>query len=100
MAKHNIAGGWETENAGCDTPQSAPSRRLSQRDLATHWQISERTLERERWMNTGPAYIKVGGRVVYRLEDVVAYEMAQLRQAGARWTTSWLPTRVLVGLVP
>ena len=34
-------------------------------------------------MNTGPAYIKVGGRVVYRLEDVVAYEMAQLRQAGA-----------------
>jgi hypothetical protein len=33
-----------------------------------------RTLERWRWLNQGPRYLKIGGRVVYRLEDVEAFE--------------------------
>lgn len=55
---------------------------LHQLDLARRWRISERTLERWRWLKLGPRYLKIGGRVVYRLEDVEAYEAAQLRQVG------------------
>ncbi|WP_249041968.1 helix-turn-helix transcriptional regulator, partial [Oceanicella actignis] len=47
---------------------------LNQVELAARWKISPRTLERWRWTGEGPAFIKIGGRVVYRLEDVEAYE--------------------------
>ena len=56
-------------------------RHLDQNELSRRWTISPRTLERWRWRNEGPAYLKIGGRVVYRLEDVEAYEQQQLRQA-------------------
>ena len=59
------------------------TQHLDQENLSRRWRVSPRTLERWRWMKSGPAYIKIGGRVVYRMEDVVAYELAQLRQAGA-----------------
>ncbi len=65
---------------GC--PHAEPSQarlRLTQRDLAERWHLSPRTLERWRWLKRGPAYLKVGNRVVYRLEDVEAYEAAHLR---------------------
>jgi predicted site-specific integrase-resolvase len=52
---------------------------LRQKDLAARWHVSPRTLERWRWLGTGPTFLKVGGRVIYRLEDVEAYERAQLR---------------------
>jgi len=38
-------------------------------------------LERWRWAGEGPQFIKLGGRVVYRLEDVEAFEAEQIRQA-------------------
>lgn len=47
---------------------------LNQVHLARRWQISPRTLERWRWRGEGPAYVKIGGRVIYRLDDVEAYE--------------------------
>ncbi len=47
---------------------------LNQSRLANRWQISARTLERWRWKGEGPAFVKIGGRVVYRLEEIVAYE--------------------------
>lgn len=47
---------------------------LNQVHLARRWHISPRTLERWRWTGEGPAYVKIGGRVVYRLDDVKAYE--------------------------
>ena len=55
------------------------TRHLNQIDLSRRWTISPRTLERWRWLNEGPAYLKIGGRVAYRLEDVEAYEAAQTR---------------------
>jgi len=58
-------------------------KHLRQKDLAARWHISPRTLERWRWMGGGPRFLKVGGRVVYRLEDVEAYERAQVRQKAA-----------------
>ena len=57
-------------------------RHLDQNELARRWNISPRTAERWRWLGQGPAYLKVGGRVVYRLEDVEAYETSRLRSPG------------------
>lgn len=48
-------------------------------DLARRWKISHRTLERWRWLGQGPRYLKLGGRVVYRVEDVEAFETEQIR---------------------
>ncbi|MFC7478427.1 helix-turn-helix transcriptional regulator [Dankookia sp. GCM10030260] len=58
-------------------------RHLQQLELALRWNLSPRTLERWRWLGKGPAYLKLGGRVAYRLEDVEAHETAQ-RRGGAR----------------
>ena len=49
-------------------------RHLNQIELAARLNISPRTLERWRWTGEGPRFMKVGGRVVYRLEDVEGYE--------------------------
>ncbi|HWL69429.1 MAG TPA: helix-turn-helix domain-containing protein [Geminicoccus sp.] len=59
-------------------------RHFSQTDLAHRWGISPRTLERWRWLRQGPPYLKIGGRVAYRLQDVETFEGAQRRAPGAR----------------
>lgn len=56
---------------------------LNQTELAARWSISARTLERWRWTGEGPAFLKIGGRVVYRIEDVQAYEQAHQRRSTA-----------------
>jgi hypothetical protein len=60
-----------------------PIRHLNQVELSRRWSLSHRTLERWRWEGRGPRYLKMGGRVVYRLEDVEAYEVAQSRDPAA-----------------
>ena len=47
---------------------------LNQYELSKRWKISPRTLERWRWLSSGPRYHKIGGRVVYKLSDVEAFE--------------------------
>ena len=59
---------------------STQLRHLNQEQLARRWNVSPRTLERWRWLKVGPPYLRIGGRIVYRLEDVEAYEAANLRQ--------------------
>jgi hypothetical protein len=59
-----------------------PVRHLNQVELSRRWSISPRTLERWRWLKEGVPYIKVGGRVLYRLEDVQAFEASQLHMVG------------------
>ncbi len=56
-------------------------RHLTQLDLARRWRLSTRTLERWRWLRYGPAYLRLGRVVVYRLEDVEAFEASQRRVA-------------------
>jgi hypothetical protein len=58
---------------------------LSEKLLARRWGLSHRTLERWRHDAHGPAYLKVGGRIIYRLADIEAYEAARRR------TTAPLP---------
>jgi hypothetical protein len=52
---------------------------LNQTQLARRWCLSPRTLERWRWLKQGPDYVKVGGRVLYRLDDIELFEAANLR---------------------
>ncbi|MGY2811771.1 helix-turn-helix transcriptional regulator [Bradyrhizobium sp. USDA 4506] len=55
-----------------------PMSRLSTRFLRTpeaarYLSLSGRTLEKHRTYGTGPAYRKIGGRVIYALEDLRAW---------------------------
>ena len=59
-------------------------RHLTQIQLADRWRMSERTLERWRWLGQGPRFMKLGGRVAYRVQDVEAFEAEQLRQITPR----------------
>jgi hypothetical protein len=56
-------------------------RHLNQVQLSRRWSLSPRTLERWRWLKEGPRYLKIGGRVVYTLEDIQAYESKQAKSA-------------------
>ena len=58
-------------------------KHLNQIDLARRWNISPRTLERWRWLGQGPRYIKIGGRVVYREEEVESFEAQRTRASTA-----------------
>ena len=59
-------------------------RHLHQIELADRWHVSPRTLERWRCFGGGPPYLKVNGRILYRLEDIEAFEAAQLRMPAGR----------------
>lgn len=49
---------------------------LRERDLARRWRKSPRSLQRWRVDGTGPAFVRIGGSIRYRLDDVLAYEAA------------------------
>jgi hypothetical protein len=55
------------------------TKHLTQSEVARRWCLSPRTLERWRWLRKGPPYLKIGGRVAYRLCDVEAFEAAHIR---------------------
>jgi len=51
---------------------------LNQTQIAERWSISQRTLEHWRWEGTGPQFLKLGRRVVYRLKEIEAYKETNL----------------------
>lgn len=58
-------------------------RYMRQGELADRWRISERTLEKWRHFGRGPSFLKIGGRVMYRLDDIEAFEAKQVRTSTA-----------------
>lgn len=48
--------------------------------LAERWGMAPGTLDHWRRYGKGPLYLKIGGKVLYRLSDVVAFEAANVRQ--------------------
>ena len=56
-------------------------KHLNQRQLADRWDVSEATLERWRTEGIGPVFLKLKGRVLYRVEDVESYEADSLRKS-------------------
>jgi len=75
-AARRSAGQIQLVGAGVST------RHLNQREVAERLNISPRTLERWRWLGEGgPPFLKIGGRVVYRLQDIERYEAERLRDS-------------------
>ena len=66
---------------GDNSPASSAGlpERLTQEELARHWRVTTRTLERWRACNLGPAWMKLEGRILYRAEDILAFETARTR---------------------
>lgn len=62
-----------------DTPQPL----LRTPDAALLLGLSARTLEKHRCFGTGPVYRKLGGRIVYAVEDLLAWA-----EQGARRSTN------------
>jgi hypothetical protein len=59
--------------------QGSNQDHLTQSELAERWRISPRTLEKWRYLGIGVEHLKIGGRVIYRVADVRAYEAAHRR---------------------
>jgi hypothetical protein len=56
-----------------------PSRDLlTEKMLADRWVCSVARLQRWRTVGEGPPYLKIVGKVLYRLKDIEAYEEASL----------------------
>jgi predicted DNA-binding transcriptional regulator AlpA len=66
-----------------DPNTGLPPRLLPTRDAARFLGVSMRTLEKHRGYGTGPRYIKLGGRIVYAVEDLQTWA-----QAGRRTSTT------------
>jgi hypothetical protein len=63
-----------------DRPPDLRPPHFSQRELAERWRITTRTLDRWRVAGTGPIWLRINDRVLYRAEDVFAFEAMRLRR--------------------
>lgn len=66
-----------------DPRTGLPPRYLPAPEAARFLGLSMRTLEKHRTYGTGPTYRKIGGRVVYTLDDLQAWA-----ESGARTSTT------------
>jgi hypothetical protein len=66
-----------------DPKAGLPPGYLRTADAARFLSLSGRTLEKHRTYGTGPTYRKLGGRVVYALDDLKAWA-----ERGAKTSTS------------
>ncbi|MES2067541.1 MAG: helix-turn-helix domain-containing protein [Pseudomonadota bacterium] len=56
-------------------------RYLKTPDAATHLGLSPRTLEKHRCYGTGPVYRRLGGRVVYAIDDLESWAALGTRRS-------------------
>ena len=62
-------------------PAPIRPRYLRTPDAAVHLGLSPRTLEKHRCCGTGPVYRKLGGRIVYHLDDLDSWAELGLRRS-------------------
>ncbi|MBF0453891.1 MAG: helix-turn-helix domain-containing protein [Magnetococcales bacterium] len=55
------------------------TRHLNPFQLSRRWGINPKTLQNWRSQGRGPAFLKVGGHVLYRMEDIERYEQERLQ---------------------
>jgi len=65
------------------SPTQGAPRFVRTQQAAAYLGLSHRTLEKHRTYGTGPAYRKLGGRVLYAIDDLAAWA-----DRGARISTS------------
>ena len=59
------------------------TKHLTQNELAARWNLSPRTIERWRSNGEGPRFVRLGNRVMFRLEDIEAFEEQHLLESNA-----------------
>lgn len=60
---------------------AATARYLKTPDAAVHLGLSARTLEKHRCYGTGPVFRKLGGRIVYAIDDLEAWAALGTRRS-------------------
>jgi predicted site-specific integrase-resolvase len=53
---------------------------MSTQQLADMWGVKKATVQQWRTLGTGPVYIKLGRRVIYRKTDIINYERRRTYQ--------------------
>lgn len=61
-----------------NTPQ-VNRQTFNEVELADRWGLSPKTLQRWRVAGVGPQFMRLGGRVLYRVVDIEEYEERSLR---------------------
>lgn len=69
-------------------PDQSAQRLLRTPDAAILVGLSARTLEKHRCYGTGPAYRKLGGRVVYAVDDLLSWAEQGVRRSTSDTTGS------------
>ena len=89
---------WESTAAPllpCPEIPAEPARQLlTEIMLADRWVCSVTRLQRWRTVGEGPQYLKIVGKVLYRLKDIEAYEEACLIRKVFKGRTQGGPERV------
>jgi predicted DNA-binding transcriptional regulator AlpA len=84
-AQHAVNHRWRSNphrtHPMADKPANSQQRYLRTTEAARFLGLSGRTLEKHRTHGTGPRYRKLGGRVVYAVEDLQAWADTGLRQS-------------------
>ncbi|QSR17283.1 AlpA family transcriptional regulator [Novosphingobium sp. KA1] len=79
-----------------DPKTGLPPRYLRAPDASRFLGISIRTLEKHRTYGTGPTYRKIGGRIVYSVDDLQAWTEDGIRKSASEKTaTRVFPARPL-----
>lgn len=70
--------GEEGELEICMIEEIPPrAQRLTEKQLSEYWEIRTSTLQKWRSLGCGPVYMKIGGKVFYRLEDIEQFEKSR-----------------------
>ena len=59
-----------------NTTDATLPTRLTETELARHWRVSSRTLQRWRETGRGPDWFKLNGRILYGSDEVLEFEAA------------------------
>jgi transcriptional regulator with XRE-family HTH domain len=71
--------GYDATRARDGRTELSEVHHLTQAQLAQRLGVSQRTLEGWRYRGKGPAYLRLEGRVAYRLTDVERFELECLQ---------------------
>ncbi len=59
--------------------ESIPQRKLNVREAAAFLSLSKKTLDKYRMVGGGPAYLKLGAKVVYDIHDLEMWAHSRRR---------------------
>jgi hypothetical protein len=69
---------FEPQHLAPEVPAEPTRQLLTEKMLADRWVCSVARLQHWRTVGEGPQYLKIVGKVLYRLKDIEAYEEACL----------------------